>query len=107
MPPFLALRSLSVAERCVIFAKYITENGATVRDTAAHYGASKSTFHKDVTERLKNTDPCLYDTVRRVLEINKSERHLRGGNATRLRYELMRKNTKNGLYSHAHYVEKD
>jgi putative DeoR family transcriptional regulator (stage III sporulation protein D) len=96
MLPFLALHSLSTAERCIIFAKYITENNATVRDTAAYYGASKSTVHKDVTERLKNTDSYLYDTVRRVLEINKSERHLRGGNATKLRYELMRKNTKNG-----------
>lgn len=76
--------------RCELFGRYITENNATVRDTAAHFGISKSTVHKDVTERLKRKNPSLCEAVSEVLSKNKSERHIRGGNATRLRYKKIR-----------------
>ncbi len=74
-------------ERCVILGTYIVENRATVRSTAARYGISKSTVHKDVTEHLRHASPALYEEVKAVLEQNKSERHLRGGEATRRRYK--------------------
>ena len=96
MPLFPVKLALSIEDRCEVFARYIIDNDTTVRDTAAFFGASKSTVHKDVTERLQRKAPSLYEGVKTVLERNKSERHLRGGNATKLRYEAMRKNTKNG-----------
>ena len=74
-------------ERCVVLGTYIVENRATVRSAAARYGISKSTVHKDVTEHLRHVDPVLYGEVKEVLEQNKSERHLRGGEATRARYK--------------------
>jgi putative DeoR family transcriptional regulator (stage III sporulation protein D) len=73
-------------ERCVILGTYIVENRATVRQAAARYGISKSTVHKDVTEVLCRVNRALYDEVAKVLEQNKSERHLRGGEATRRRH---------------------
>ena len=73
-------------ERCVVLGTYIVENRATVRRAAARYGISKSTVHKDVTEHLRHVNPLLYEAVKSVLEQNKSERHLRGGEATRRRY---------------------
>ncbi len=73
-------------ERCVILGTYIVENRATVRTAAARYGISKSTVHKDVTEHLRHVNAALYEEVKKVLEQNKSERHLRGGEATRRRY---------------------
>ena len=73
-------------ERCVILGTYIVENRATVRQTAARYGISKSTVHKDVTEALRQINRALYDEVAKVLEQNKNERHLRGGEATRRRH---------------------
>ena len=73
-------------ERCEILGAYIIANGATVRQTAHQFGISKSTVHKDVTEVLRRVDPSLYQDVRAVLEINKQERHLRGGEATRKKY---------------------
>lgn len=73
-------------ERCVILGTYIVENRATVRATAARYGISKSTVHKDVTENLRRINPALYSAVKDVLEQNKNERHLRGGEATRQKY---------------------
>lgn len=73
-------------ERCVILGTYIVENNATVRTAAARYGVSKSTVHKDVTETLRHVDPALFRAVKKVLEQNKSERHLRGGEATRQKY---------------------
>lgn len=66
--------------------KYVSETGATVRAAAGRFGVSKSTVHKDLTVRLKECDPALYDEVREVLRMNKEERHLRGGNATRMKY---------------------
>lgn len=77
----------SVMERAVILGEYIKKNGATVRSTAGVFNISKSTVHKDVTERLKIKNPALYGEVKKVLEINKSERHIRGGMATRKKYK--------------------
>ncbi len=73
-------------ERAVLLGEYITETGATVRDAARRFGLSKSTVHKDVTERLARTDPALAAAARRVLDANKAERHIRGGMATRKKY---------------------
>ncbi|MCQ2428719.1 MAG: sporulation transcriptional regulator SpoIIID [Clostridia bacterium] len=73
-------------ERCVALAVYLVENRTTVRATAKRFGISKSTVHKDVTEVLRHVDPVLYGEVCRVLETNKQERHLRGGEATRQKY---------------------
>jgi putative DeoR family transcriptional regulator (stage III sporulation protein D) len=73
-------------ERCVILGPYIVENRATVRQAAARYGVSKSTVHKDVTETLRHVNRSLCEEVAKVLEQNKNERHLRGGEATRRRH---------------------
>ncbi|OJT85954.1 sporulation transcriptional regulator SpoIIID, partial [Clostridioides difficile] len=67
--------------------KYILEKNTTVRQTAKTFGVSKSTIHKDVTERLKEINPSLAKEVKNVLDKNKSERHIRGGLATKLKYE--------------------
>ena len=77
----------NIDERAVDLANYLIENKATVRDAAAHFGISKSTVHKDVTERLRTVNPALWAGVRQVLEINKAERHIRGGMATRRKYK--------------------
>lgn len=74
-------------ERAVILGEYILETGATVRAAAKVFGISKSTVHKDVTERLLGKNPQLYKQVKSVLEINKKERHIRGGMATRRKYK--------------------
>ncbi|MBR2340232.1 MAG: sporulation transcriptional regulator SpoIIID [Clostridia bacterium] len=74
------------AERCEIFARYMIDNNATVRATASRFLISKSTVHKDVTSRLKITNPVLYSEVKKVLIKNKEERHLRGGEATKQKY---------------------
>ena len=73
-------------ERCEVLGEYVIETKSTVRSTAQHFGISKSTVHKDLTHKLKNTNPGLYNEVKEILEINKSERHLRGGEATRQKY---------------------
>ncbi len=73
-------------ERAVILARYIVENKSTVRETAKQFGVSKSTVHTDVTERLKKINPSLFAQVRSILDINKEERHIRGGIATREKY---------------------
>ena len=67
-------------------AEYILETGATVRACAEHFGISKSTVHKDITERLAEIDGELCERVRKVLDLNLSERHIRGGNATKRKY---------------------
>ena len=72
--------------RCVILAQYMLENDSTVRSCASIFGISKSTVHKDITERLKKTDYILYQEVKKLLEKNKAERHLRGGEATRKKF---------------------
>lgn len=76
-----------IEERTIELANYIIENGATVRDAAKQFGVSKSTVHKDVGIRLEKINKCLYVKVKAVLETNKSERHIRGGNATREKYK--------------------
>ena len=73
-------------DRSCLYGRYMVEKGATVRDTAHFFGASKSTVHKLVTGRLKQADPALYARVRLVLDTNKAERHIRGGLATREKY---------------------
>ena len=73
-------------ERSELLAEYVIETGATVRAAAAHFGVSKSTVHKDLTYKLRYVNPSLYSAVKEILEINKSERHLRGGEATRKKY---------------------
>ena len=73
-------------DRAVRLAEYIVETKNTVRKTALVFGISKSTVHKDVTERLRRVNPPLYREVGRVLEQNKQERHMRGGEATRQKY---------------------
>ena len=73
-------------DRAIRFAQYIIENGATVRETAKEFGISKSTVHKDVTERLPIINNQLYRQVKAVLEKNKQERHIRGGRATKMKY---------------------
>ena len=75
-----------VEERAVELGEYIIENKATVRKAAKKFGVSKSTVHKDVAERLKYVDPQLYKEVKDLLEINKAQRHIRGGLATREKY---------------------
>ncbi|MBP3204197.1 MAG: sporulation transcriptional regulator SpoIIID [Lachnospiraceae bacterium] len=75
-----------IEERAVSIANYIIDHNATVRQTAKAFGVSKSTAHKDVTDRLTQIDPSLATQVRKVLDVNKSERHIRGGLATREKY---------------------
>ena len=77
-------------ERAVTLALYIIENDATVRSTAKKFNISKSTVHKDVTDRLKKINTRIYEQVKQVLEQNKSERHIRGGIATREKYARMK-----------------
>ncbi len=74
-------------ERCEAMAQYLIEQKATVRKTAAHFHLSKSTVHKDLTERLSHIHPALYSRVREILAQNKAERHLRGGEATKQKYQ--------------------
>ena len=78
-----------IEKRALEIGHYIVEKSATVRQTASVFRVSKSTVHKDVTERLKTRDPLLYAEVKKILEINKSERHIRGGLATRRKYKGM------------------
>ena len=75
-----------IEERAVEIANYIIENNATVRQTAKQFGISKSTVHKDVTERLTQINHSLANKARVVLDLNKSERHIRGGLATKEKY---------------------
>ena len=75
-----------IEERVLLIARYIIDNNATVRQTARYFGISKSTVHKDTTERLEQINPTLAQEARKVLNINKSERHIRGGMATREKY---------------------
>lgn len=79
-----------VEERVKTLGLYIAEEGATVRAAARKFGVSKSTVHKDVSQRLEKLDPALYGQVRGILDLNKSERHIRGGMATREKYRNLR-----------------
>lgn len=75
-----------IEERAMAVACYIIEHNATVRQAAKQFGISKSTVHKDITERLEQINPGLAREARKVLDVNKSERHIRGGLATREKY---------------------
>ena len=81
-----------VEERAVELGEYILENRTTVRGAAKKFGISKSTVHKDVSERLKRVNPRLYREVKDILEINKAQRHIRGGIATRMKYKKQAEN---------------
>ncbi len=77
----------TIEARACELAVYIIETGATVRAAAQRYGISKSTVHKDLSQRLPQCNRALYEQVRQVLEINKQQRHIRGGMATRRKYK--------------------
>jgi len=77
----------NLEERAVRLAEYIIENNATVRAAAKQFGVSKSTVHKDITQRLEKLAPALWAEAKNVLEKNKAERHIRGGIATRIKYK--------------------
>ena len=79
-----------IEERTIELAKFIRSHKCTVRDAAREFGISKSTVHKDVTEKLSHIDPDLYEDIRKILDLNKAERHLRGGEATRIKYQSVR-----------------
>ena len=81
----------TIEERACALAVYIIETGATVRSAAKHFGISKSTVHKDLSQRLPQYNQTLYQQVRKVLNLNKAERHIRGGQATRKKYQLQKK----------------
>jgi len=74
-------------DRAVKLGRYIADSKSTVRATAKKFGVSKSTVHTDITVRLKKIDPALFGEVRKVLDVNKEERHIRGGIATREKYK--------------------
>lgn len=84
------MREVSIEERAIKLAHYIIDSKDTVRGAAKKFGISKSTVHKDVSERLKKINPSLAREVRRILDENKAERHIRGGMATKLRYSHLK-----------------
>ncbi len=81
----------TVEQRAVELAQYIVETQCTVRCAAKKFGISKSTVHKDVTTRLKSINTELFLKANKVLQTNKAQRHIRGGNATKLKYSLIKK----------------
>lgn len=81
------MKGISIEERAVNLAQYIIDSKDTVRGAAKKFGISKSTVHKDVSERLLKINPALALEVREILNENKAERHIRGGIATKLKYE--------------------
>ena len=78
----------TIEERACELAVYIIETGATVRTAAQHFGVSKSTVHKDLSQRLPQYNKHLYNQVRHVLDRNKAQRHIRGGMATQRKYRM-------------------
>lgn len=89
-----------IQKRVLDLSNYIADHNATVRQTAKYFGVSKSTVHKDVTERLPDLNNDLAELVKHVLEVNKAERHIRGGEATRKKYQFrVGNNSKKGGYS--------
>ena len=79
----------TIEERACAVAVYMIETGATVRSAARHFGISKSTVHKDLSYRLQYINQPLYLQVRKILDVNKQERHIRGGMATKRKYQCM------------------
>lgn len=86
MGEYNVFKHRQIEERVVEIAQYIVDNNATVRQTAKQFGISKSTVHKDLVDRLPYINKALADRTRAVLDLNKSERHIRGGMATRQKY---------------------
>lgn len=84
------MKGISIEERAVLLARYIIDSKDTVRGTAKKFGISKSTVHKDLSQRLERINHGLFIDVRKVLDENKAERHIRGGLATKLKYEKMK-----------------
>lgn len=84
------MRGISIEERAVTLAHYIIDSKDTVRGTAKKFGISKSTVHKDLSQRLEKINTGLFKQVREILDENKAERHIRGGLATKKKYEKMR-----------------
>ncbi|MBQ3969101.1 MAG: sporulation transcriptional regulator SpoIIID [Clostridia bacterium] len=84
-----------VEKRAIEIAEYIVETKCTVRAAAKRFGVSKSTVHKDITSRLSEIDRLLFNDVDKILQINKAQRHIRGGNATKEKYSLKREREKN------------
>ena len=84
-------RNVSIEERAIHLAQYIIDSKDTVRETKKKFGVSKSTVHKDVSERLLKINPALAHEVREILDENKAERHIRGGMATKLKYSHQKK----------------
>jgi len=80
------MKNISIEERACKLARYIIDTKDTVRGAAKQFGISKSTVHKDVSQRLKSINMTLYMEVRKILDENKAERHIRGGMATKLKY---------------------
>ena len=78
--------NLNGRERCEVIAEYVIETSDTVRGAAKHFGISKSTVHKDLAYKLRKINKNLYNRVNDILQLNKSERHIRGGEATRQKY---------------------
>ena len=76
-------------ERVLEVAQYIIDSRATIRKTARVFGVSKSTIHKDMTERLPKINPCIAEEAKSILDLNKAERHIRGGKATKLKYKVI------------------
>ena len=83
---------LNIEERVIELAHYIIDSKDTVRGAAKKYGVSKSTVHKDLSERILKINPALAHEVREILDENKAERHIRGGMATKIKYEHLREN---------------
>lgn len=83
-------------ERCVELAHYMLDNQTTVRQAAAFFGISKSTVHKDITETLKRVAPALYNETQALLDLNKRERHIRGGEATKRKYRDLKSRCSDG-----------
>lgn len=86
------MRNYSIDERACRLAHYIVDSKDTVRGAASKFGVSKSTVHKDVSERLLKINPVLAGEVREILDENKAERHIRGGMATKMKYSHMKEN---------------
>lgn len=81
---------LDIEERAKVLATYIIETKSTVRQTASKFNVSKSTVHKDISERLQKVNPSLANEARKVLELNKAQRHIRGGLATKMKYQKIK-----------------
>lgn len=91
------MRKISIEERAINLAQYIIDTGDTVRGAAKKFGVSKSTVHKDVSERLVHINRTLAIEVRKILDENKAERHIRGGMATKLKYSKEHIETSNNI----------